>query len=97
MSAISFRIKPEEQTLVSAIIKRCKPRSGEAMNLSMDLIAAHANGCPMDWQKLLDAPNFDFWHDINGIQRHINRDTGQLEDCFLPRCCAQKPLGKNPG
>ena len=54
--------------------------------LVMDLTAAHANGCPMDFAKLLDAPAADFAHDVYGIARHINRTTGTLEDCFLPRC-----------
>lgn len=55
-------------------------------DLVMDLDACNSNGCPMDFDKLLSAPKFDFCHDIAGIHRHINRQTGQVEDCFLPRC-----------
>ena len=40
----------------------------------------------LDLQKLLDAPDGDFGHDVFGIRRHINRQTGELENCFLPRC-----------
>ena len=58
--------------------------------LLMDLMAADGvNGnAHIDWQKMLDAPATDFVHDVSGIQRHINRATGVLEDCFLPRCAA---------
>ena len=52
----------------------------------MDLCACNSNGCPLDFQKLLDFPAFDFTHDILGIREHINRTTGKLEDCFMPRC-----------
>lgn len=51
----------------------------------MDLTAAHCNGSPLDLQALLGAQPFDFSHDVFGIARHINRDTGKLENCFVPR------------
>ena len=54
--------------------------------LNMDLTATHVSGCPLDFKKLLDFAEFDFWHDIGGINRHIDRGTGELEDCFVPRC-----------
>lgn len=52
----------------------------------MDLEACHSNGCQLDLNKLLNAPDSDFGHDIFGIRRHMDRSTGQLKDCFLPRC-----------
>ena len=57
-------------------------------DLAMDLIACHLNGTPMDWEALLVAPDFDFVHDVWGIHKHIDRETGRLGDCFLPRCHA---------
>ena len=57
-------------------------------NLEMDITATHLNGCPLDLPKLLAAPDFDFVHDICGIAEHLDRHTGQLADCFLPRCAA---------
>lgn len=53
---------------------------------TMDLDACHSNGCPLDLEGLLHAPASDFGHDIAGIRRHIDRTTGKLQDCFLPRC-----------
>ena len=55
----------------------------------MDLCACHANGTPLDFQKLLDFPRFDFTHDVFGLVRHMNRETGKLRDHFLPRCAVQ--------
>ncbi len=56
------------------------------MDFMMDVEAAHSNGCRLDLAKLAAFPDFDFVHDVFGIRRHINRENGQLEDCFLPRC-----------
>jgi hypothetical protein len=61
----------------------------DRMTFIMDLMAANGcNGNPelrLD-RMLHDFPKFDFMHDAVGIQNHINRETGQLEGCFLPRC-----------
>ena len=56
----------------------------------MDLIACHANGCPLALEELLNAGAFDFSHDVWGIRQHINRETGQLEHCFIPRYAARQ-------
>lgn len=56
------------------------------IDTDMDLSACHANGCPLDFEKLANAPEADFMHDVFGIRKHINRTTGELMDCFLPRC-----------
>lgn len=53
--------------------------------LDMDLTAVHANGCRLNLQALLVADDFNFAHDIYGILRHLDRTTGQLMDCFVPR------------
>lgn len=83
---IQFNISKEDSALVSAIVDRAAAMQKiDRMAMHMDLTACHANGCPMDFQRLLDADNFNFSHDVAGINRHINRETGKLEDCFLPR------------
>ena len=51
----------------------------------MDIEACHSNGCPLKLAELADAPDFDFAHDVFGIYRHIDRRTGKLGNCFLPR------------
>lgn len=75
---------------VSEIVKRAREIHPEidTVSLSMDLIATHSNGCEMDWDKLIAADNFNFMHDISGIMNCIDRNTGKLQNCFLPRCSA---------
>lgn len=57
----------------------------DRMTLLMDLEHVHAQ-CPMDLSKLLGFDEFNFDHDMYGIAANINRTTGDLENCFLPRC-----------
>jgi len=57
--------------------------------LVMDLTATHANGCPLRLANLVAAPAADFAHDVFGIRGHLDRDTGQLKDCFVPRYAAR--------
>ena len=57
-------------------------------NLDMDLTAVHVSGCPLDFEKLLAFDEQDFLHDISGITIHIDRTTGELQNCFFPRCHA---------
>ena len=73
---------------VLAIFKREFPgqvNKVTKIDMVMDLDACHNNGCPLDLDALLAAPEFDFIHDTMGIREHINRETGKLEHCFLPR------------
>ncbi len=51
----------------------------------MDVTATHLNGCPLSLRKLLGFDDFNFLHDLGGIYRHLNRRTGALQGCFLPR------------
>lgn len=54
------------------------------MDVEMDLSATHAT-CPLRLAELADADDFNFSHDMGGIRRHLNRQTGELEDFFVPR------------
>ena len=51
----------------------------------MDLLVLYDTGVEMRWDELLNAPVFDFMHDIDGINQHLNRRTYKLEDGFWPR------------
>lgn len=57
---------------------------GDRITLMLDLKFTNQS-CPLDLQGLLEAQDVDFVHDICGIQRHINRETTELEDFFVPR------------
>lgn len=81
-----------EQDLIHKIANRAVAMAAELdvrydkLTACMDLAGCHLNGCTLDLNKLLAAPDADFGHDVFGIRRHINRETAALEDCFLPRC-----------
>ena len=55
------------------------------MDCEMDVTAVHCNGCTLNLERLLAADDFNFAHDVFGIRRHIDRETGKLQNCFLPR------------
>tara|TARA_B110000483_G_C18044345_1_gene483868 strand:+ start:668 stop:937 length:270 start_codon:yes stop_codon:yes gene_type:complete len=53
--------------------------------LMIDIAATHLNGEPLDLEKMAKMEYIDTQHDIIGIQSNLNRDTGELQNCFLPR------------
>jgi len=54
----------------------------------MDIEAAHQS-VGLELRELFTADDGNFAHDVAGIARHLNRDTGELEDGFLPRFSAK--------
>jgi hypothetical protein len=92
---VSFEVSVADRVLITKIISRAitegligvgRDARGARIDLEMDLSATHANGCPLDFAKLLRADRFNFAHDICGIVRHLDRTTGELTQCFDPRC-----------
>ncbi|RZN30493.1 hypothetical protein [Bradyrhizobium sp. Leo121] len=84
----SFKVSLADHDLIVEIAKRARRELEPEltmMPLVMDITAAHANGCPLLLRDLLDADLSNFAHDIYGIRRHIDRDTGKLTGCFMPR------------
>lgn len=90
---VKFDVTDEESAIVRKIVRRARkmakadgidyPENG----ISMDLIACHSNGCKLDLQTLLDAPDHTFGHDIYGIRRFLDRSTGKINPAqFDPRC-----------
>ena len=86
---ISFKTTNRESNIIHKIALRAgrldKKGSRNQTCVSMDVTAVHANGCYLKLEELLNADDFNFLHDILGIRDHLNRETGKLEDCFLPR------------
>ncbi len=87
VTLISWKVTKREMHLIHEITERAVHAWPDlnAQTLEMDLTATHANGCPLDLEGLLGAEPADFTHDIFGIHHHINRNTGELKDFFLPR------------
>lgn len=89
---ISFKASKEEFKTIGKIARRAVALAVthdieyDYLTADMDISACHANGTPLDLDKLLAADDFNFAHDVFGIRRHIDRDTGEIMDCFVPRC-----------
>lgn len=89
---VEFTHDPTARRLISAIAHRAVALAGtngiklKLMDVEMDVNATHTNGCPLRLADLLKADDFNFLHDVFGIRRHLDRDTGELRNCFLPRC-----------
>lgn len=88
---MNWHVTMEETKVIAEIARRAILLAEEVgieynqCDAVMDLTAIHANGCKLKLHELVDAPKFDFAHDVFGIRLHINRRTGQLKNCFLPR------------
>ena len=79
-------LSPTEGRLIDAIADRAHLwfPDRERRGIRMDIIATHLV-CPLRLGELLDADDSNFVHDIAGIERHLNRRTFVLEECFVPR------------
>jgi hypothetical protein len=88
---LTFETTKKDAVLIHRIAVRASKCEAElgleraVLDIDMDVTACHANGCPLDLKRLLFASDFNFLHDIEGIHRHLDRTTGKLKNCFLPR------------
>lgn len=95
---VSFSGSRADKALVRGIARRARELllahriDRDVTDIQMDLLATHANGCPMDFVRLSEADDFNLMHDVGGINRHLNRETGELMNCFLPRFHAKQPV-----
>jgi len=89
---VSFDTTKKDAQLINKIAERANDVLGtDRTQTAMDVTAVHANGCSLRLDDFLAAPEFDFCHDIFGIQNHLDRKTGQLDGRFLPRHAAPNP------
>lgn len=56
----------------------------DKLSLVMD-IEYTTDETPLDLDRLLAADDFNFAHDIIGIQNYLDRNTKKLVNCFVPR------------
>ena len=86
---INLDVSRKDGVKIDAIMLRAMkvlpPGHITPLMLALDLTACHCNGNPLDLDELLNASTGQFIHDIVGICRHIDRETGKLGDCFSPR------------
>lgn len=84
-STLSLKVSKDEYELIRKVIYRAGITCPQALiALEMDLIAAKANN-PISLKKLLASSDTDFYYDIAGIQRKLNRCTGKIKG-FTPAC-----------
>lgn len=91
MKQINWDTTEEDDVLIESVVKRAFEELEldaiiDKTCLSMDIAVTHLNGTPLDFNKLLSFDDFNFGHDVYGISSNINRNTGKLDNCFLPRC-----------
>ena len=93
---VSFNTSNEARQLAAKIAERAVALAKEyeipdvlKLDVEMDIVATHANGCPLRLEDLLAADNENFGHDVFGIRRHLNRKTGDLGGHFRPRFAAR--------
>lgn len=97
----SFKVSKVDRRYIDQIVDRAmllvKKHGGDydRVDCMMDITATHANGCRLDLAKLLNADDFNFSHDVFGIYRHINRETGRLERFFIPRFASRDSSSGN--
>lgn len=94
-----FTASKEDKAIIKKIASRAaeiyKDQYGmevDVVDIDMDLEACHCNGCYLDLERMLSGRERDLMHDITGINEHLNRETGALEDCFLPRHAVCKTI-----
>jgi len=71
-------------------MRRAAGLKAEARSTRMDLCAVHFR-MPLDFERLAEAPDFEVAHDVGGIYRYLDRRTGELTDCFVPRFLKREP------
>ena len=81
-------VTKEDKMAIVAIAKRAEEKDllrFDRMSLIMDLEFVHGDEGTLRLQDLLNADDYNFAHDVVGIQNHFNRETKKLENLFLPR------------
>ena len=87
MSELNFDLEPTDRKHATEIAQRAaKLLPGlDVLSTVMDLSAVHNHAFKLNFELMAKADNHNLVHDIAGIKRHLNRETGKLGDCFIPR------------
>lgn len=94
MAILNWKTSPEDRATIVQIAERAVSvysvygQDVDQEEVEMDITATHNNGTPLRLSEMLAADDFNLMHDIGGIYKHINRDTGKLEGFFVPRFAA---------
>ncbi len=90
-----WEVTPEEKPIIDQIVARAHEMfpEMEATDFAMDVVATHNHACRLRLADLLAADNFNFVHDIVGIENRLDRETLQLTRGFWPRFAAPDQSG----
>lgn len=83
-----MEIPDNELALIGLIARRAAMDLGvNFIDTQMDLTVVHFKN-PLRLGEFLESDGKTFSHDIAGIACHLDRETGELLDCFLPKMIA---------
>ena len=88
-------LTPAQNTLLELITDRYKRLCVTALadaapdsELRLAFLICHKS-IPLEFARLQDFDDMNFMHDVLGILRHTNTESGEVEDCFVPRCATR--------
>lgn len=92
---LMLKTDPRQREIALDIAKRARDmdrkynqrHARDVLSWQMDILATHVI-TPLRLIDLRDADDANFAHDLFGIARHLDRNTGRMQDCFLPRFTA---------
>jgi len=84
-----IHVTAAELAVIDAIVNRARIHfpDRDERDIKMDVLATHLTKM-LRLNDLLDTDDFNFVHDIVGIERHLDRQTFTLRDGFSPRFTA---------
>jgi hypothetical protein len=69
-------------TLPAVALGKTLAGDPDPLYVTKAITATHANGCPLDLQRFLEADDLDFAHDLIGIFRHFDCTTAMMRNSF---------------
>ena len=77
------------QSIAKRIVEMAReykmPFEIDPMQIYLDTLCCHLNGCPLSLWQLLMSDGNDFVQDVLGIGIHLDRRTGRLMGGWVPR------------
>lgn len=82
------KVSKKDERNISKLVWRAwrmnKELFGDRITTKLDLTVAHAS-TPLKLVELYACSDSDFLHDIVGINRHLDHETGEFKNFFVPR------------
>lgn len=87
MPELNFDLTSDDRLNALEVAKRATTLipGTDRQSVLMDLAVVHNHHYKLDFTAMAGADDFNLAHDIAGIAYHLNRSTGILRDCFVPR------------